>query len=159
MTYFIPICGVGYVMFGPLCRVVELIENYKAYFVTFKLKSNKIANIAIMIFAILEFYLLESNSVTNKRCRVWRSVMGGDGAWRCVTDKMQQSSDITLHCCPRSSFAAIRKVTKTKNSSTFRPHLLLHLINLFVHCWGPVQLPGDIMVQDKLRPVSASASL
>ena len=31
--------------------------------------------------------------------------------------------------------------------------------NLFVHCWGPVQLPEDMMVEDKLRPVSASASL
>ena len=36
-----------------------------------------------------------------------------------------------MHCCPRSSYVAIRKVTKTKNSSTFRPHLLLPPISLF----------------------------
>ena len=32
-------------------------------------------------------------------------------------------------------------------------------LHLLVHWWGPVQLPEDLMLQDKLRPVSVSTSL
>ena len=61
-------------------------------------------------------------------------------------DRDRSCRSLTCHCCPRSSLVAITKVTKTKNSCTFRPHSLStkYYQSLPSFCTAPSCASGEL---------------